>query len=229
MPTIYCYVRDSPLAEVDLVKNRKLCEQAAARLANEHGLRVGQCFCDDDLAFRKPLLARPAGGELNGYLEPGDWVVMACPEQGFRHLKEMADRARYWSDRGIFAHFVVGEMETDEDVDRLSSRLRSNHTRESIARRQATSQFAGGRTSVGYTRKPIGGGRTRAFPDRKMAPLARLVAYYHDHCGMGFVRASARVRALLKRRGVKYDEVYRWDRTRTWRLYKNYAKWYGRR
>ena len=69
------------------------------------GVVMGKLFCDGgERDYRKALLLRTGGQELNAALKPGDHVVFTRFETVFKSLSEVGNLFKLLTDRGVHVH-----------------------------------------------------------------------------------------------------------------------------
>lgn len=68
-------------------------------------LKWGGMVYDESIsAFKQPFVCRPEGAKLNAKLQPGDQVIIARMDRGFRNLRDFGATLDNWKGRGIGLH-----------------------------------------------------------------------------------------------------------------------------
>ena len=117
-PLAFGYVRvshaDSAGRGISLPAQIDIIEVYYARLvANNPELDYG-CIYQDEVvsAYRKTLIEREGGAKLCLALRPGDHVIFAYLDRGFRQLLDTMTTIENWQDRRITSHFCNFQIDT---------------------------------------------------------------------------------------------------------------------
>lgn len=167
-------------------------------------------FCDPaQSAWKHDLKNRPSGGAMCDMLQPGDHVVFATLDRGFRSIKDLANTIPDWQDRGITAHFV-GEGINLADVGgrmlamsivqfaQWEAEITSARNREARAVMVAAGKYVGGRPPV--FRRVIRYQKHRQLTlDRDRLVQFRLLQAYRRH-KIPLPEALTRLESLLAKR-----------------------------
>ena len=116
-------------------------------------------------AYRRAFMFRPAGSRIERILEPGDIVLFARMDRGFRNSYDLASTLKRWQEMGVSCCFVDLGIDTQSAVGNLivhlfgavaefDSRLKSERIREALARQAERGQ---GRIVRGKQRKRADG------------------------------------------------------------------------
>jgi DNA invertase Pin-like site-specific DNA recombinase len=112
-PTAYGYRRcsheDSKASGLGLeVQDQTITRYYDLLAAKLPEVKWGKLFSDEAVsAFRRRLVTRPDGAELNRILKAGDHVIFPRLDRGFRNLKDLLSTLDDWTARGITIHFVA--------------------------------------------------------------------------------------------------------------------------
>ena len=133
---------------------------ADAMIAANPGLKLVEVFTDPaQSAWKKNLSNRPAGAAMCSMLEPGDHVVFATLDRGFRSIRDLANTIPDWQAKGVVAHFVGEGINLSDAGGRLlatsivqfaeyEAQLASDRNREARAVMAAQGKYVGGRNPV---------------------------------------------------------------------------------
>jgi DNA invertase Pin-like site-specific DNA recombinase len=214
---IFLYVRCSHLDSLEsglgLEWQRRSCLAAAQRLREANPLLtiVEEPFVDEAVsAWKHRLVKRPSGKRLDTLLQPGDMVLFARLDRGFRSTRDMGDTLRDWQQRGVSVQFVAEALDLSTVWGRAVVEIMGKFA-------EIESELTSTRTKEALTElRKVGRGLTRLFgfkwaqangvrslvPDRREIALARLAHWCHRHCGLSLT-ATARVieRVVAKRSG----------------------------
>lgn len=95
---LYGYARVS----TDKQENSADAQQSLlANYASRGGSTMSRIFVDDDVTGSIPLHRRPAGRELWDTVQPGDFVVFAKLDRGFRSMADAANTLMVWQETGV--------------------------------------------------------------------------------------------------------------------------------
>lgn len=87
------------------------------------GLDLGTDDCrlceEQASAFKLPFCERPLGMVLNRELKPGEHIIIAKLDRGFRNMQDALVTTRAWMDRGITVHILDMPMCGNAIFDRL--------------------------------------------------------------------------------------------------------------
>lgn len=232
---IYCRVSTDTQAEegVSLESQKAAGLERFAKLQKDQpDLAECRTFVDGGYsAFKMQLFERPAGREMNEWLQPGDQVIMLRMERGFRSSLDWLGTLADWTRRGITLRFIHGAADPDTPDGKLllliqsalaeyDSAIKSARVREAIAWQQANGLYRGGRLKTGHKRAKDGSQVLTGFE----AALARLVGYYRA-CGWSYARCADRIEQMLADREGRLpsDGVFSprvWNKDRLYRLHK---------
>ncbi len=110
----YGYMRvstDEPSAEgFELRVQKEMIEAYCMR----KGFEMAGYFIDDGVSGWIPLDQRPMGERLCTQFRPGDHVVMARHDRGFRNTTDTLVRTQSWLEEGVVTHFVNWGMDTSQ-------------------------------------------------------------------------------------------------------------------
>lgn len=217
MPKLYAYIRVSTLDQKQrgwsLDVQWRRAQLYAELLASRPGLEdlVLAETIDDagQSAYRKPLIERKRGSELNSKLQVGDHVAFVRMDRAFRNLRDFVQTKHLWDMRNITIHFIDQMIDLSTANGRLAgnimaavaqweSDVKSERMLETFDRLRAENRITTGTVAAGF--KKIGKpGQKRIVPDRDKWPIIRLIAFLR-HRGMTWKEISDRVEVLLAKR-----------------------------
>jgi len=164
MPKVYGYTRVSHIDSFD--RGLSLGTQEDTIRAyfeqrikpNEPDMEWGGVFCDPVVsAYRKQLVKRPQGANLNHVLKKGDVVVFARLDRAFRSMLDFCLTSKSWDEKGVRFVFCDQGWDTSTATGRL---LISNLA----AFAEFQSAMISERTKEGLQRKKLIGGRQGFIP-----------------------------------------------------------------
>lgn len=92
----------------------------ALLLQKDAAVEEGEIFQDiGQSALKKALHQRPEGAKLIGALQPGDHVIFAKADRGFRNLLDQLKQMELWEKEGIHAHAVDVSLDTTTPVGKM--------------------------------------------------------------------------------------------------------------
>ena len=219
--SIYGYVRVSH----DRQASSGLSIAAQAKRIKEHALTIRghklvRIFTDSAVsASRKPLLARPQGGDLDQALEAGDHVVIAKLDRAFRRLADFAVILEQWQNRGVYVHLLDIGVDTSTlagkllagvmaSVAALESGRIAERIRDAKAVMRASGRSTNGRAVIGY--RTI---RRLLVPDPGARRIARRIIRLSSNG-----RSNPEIAALLNRRSLRTCDGRPWTHQAVWRV-----------
>lgn len=201
------------------------------------GVERGQMFSDEAVsAYRRRLITRPAGADLNRALRRGDHVVFARLDRGFRNLRDMLTTLEDWEARGITVHFVSEGLDLSTANGRLilhilgsvaewQSSFTSERNREVIRRLRQTGRWAASHLPMGL--KAIGPkGSRRIVHDIEKRQWMALIVKLKDEQKWTFRQISNYCEVVLARREHRQPlpEFHmgkrKWSLGRCWKAYQ---------
>jgi DNA invertase Pin-like site-specific DNA recombinase len=113
MPTAYGYGRASTERQVDTLKVQaeKITRYFEYSL-NPKGYGFGKIFSDPATSGKTNIRQRPEGSLLNLALEPGDAVIIAKLDRGFRNARDGLETLEKWLERGVVVHILDINVDT---------------------------------------------------------------------------------------------------------------------
>jgi DNA invertase Pin-like site-specific DNA recombinase len=167
-PAIFGYIRvshqdskDSGLGE----EGQKRIIQRWANLIKEENDIEGDIrwFQEEDAvsAFKKSLIARDKGADMNMELRSGDHVIFAYLDRAFRNTEDCLSTLRMWKRRGIVVHFAnlhinmntpMGEMVVTimAACAQMDSAMKSERIKEVFAGFPAMGRVGNGHAPIGF-------------------------------------------------------------------------------
>lgn len=128
-------------------------------------------FIDQSVsALKQRFTMRPAGSKLHAILQPGDVVVIAKLDRGFRNSNDLSNTLLRWSEMGVSVSFLDIGLDTSTPIGKMvitimgavaqmDSDLKSERNKEVAARLKAEGKRAGGRRRrKGFTPKATNSG-----------------------------------------------------------------------
>lgn len=210
--TVYGYARVSTTQQAEsglsLEAQRERIADERRRLCKSKKLAAGKTYSDAGVsATRYGMLARPAGGQLDSVLRPGDHVIIAKLDRGFRSTRDCVVTLERWTDRGVTTHLLDLGVSTDTPLGRMligilstiaqweASRI-GERNRDKAAAMKARGLACNGHRRLGY-RLAAGGRLVPAPAERK---LGRRIVRWRDRSEMLWQEIVDRLRRERARR-----------------------------
>lgn len=179
-------------------------------------------FIDQSVsAFKFRLVKRPAGARLAALLQPGDLVVFARLDRGFRGVADFAVTVEKWIRQGVLIQFINPAVDLTSAYGmafaqvaavfaQLESALKSERLKEAQARGRENGQKMGRHVSFGWKLAPNGEG---CIPNEEERQEIAAIAFCHD---MG--QSFNKIANTLNSGRVLADR--KWTPTRCCKAYK---------
>ena len=213
-PIVYSYRRcshpDSRDSGLGMDAQAKRMEAYVALLkAGQPNLVDGEGFDDPAISASKhPFIRRPAGRRLDRLLKPGDHIVFARIDRGFRGMYDLVNTIRRWEKRKINIHFVEEGLDLTTPFGRammhiigaiaqLHSEYTSERNKESAARMRELGRPTGGPPPPGFKWAGKRGDR-HLVPAKNERAVMQEIVRLHDIEGMGFRTISENIRGRLR-------------------------------
>jgi len=118
----YGYTRVSTVEQAAGDRSSLVDQERQIRgIALLRGEEVAKIFVDPGISGAKPLITRPAGGELIETVQPGDVVVVAKMDRLFRSAKDALVTAENWQKAGV--RLIIANMGPDPVTESGPSRM----------------------------------------------------------------------------------------------------------
>lgn len=160
-------------------------------------------------AFSLNLRNRPGGRQIDKLLLPGDHVIFAMLDRGFRSVRDMVNTIPEWRERGVEIHFAADRLcmsdpagewmaTTIVQFAQLESQLTSDRTKEVKALLADRGRYAGGPPPPFWKVATYLGFKRLVLDRRKLAEWTLIRHYVNS--GMTMKNALNRIESLLAKR-----------------------------
>jgi DNA invertase Pin-like site-specific DNA recombinase len=182
-------------------------------------------------ALRQKFRFRPAGSRLHGVLNPGDIIVIAKLDRGFRNSHDLSNTLFAWNEMGVSVSFLDVGLDTTTPIGKMvitilgavaqmDSDLKSERAKEVHARLKSTGRPTAGRGSgPGKKRKSTPEGMKYDEPQHYECLECQWIVSLHDDLSYSF---SAIAETLEEKRAVMEGRErwpiapYRGHKNRRW-------------
>lgn len=158
---VYGYTRVSTQSQADSGLGLEAQRHKLETYAQLHDLTVGYTFTDEGISGKIALDKRPEGGRMVDALEPGDHVIMASLDRGFRSALDVGRTIPEWHARGIGVHIIDLGVDTTTPmgwcitqimaaIAELEAGLIAERTRSALNERVRQGKAATGRAPWGW-------------------------------------------------------------------------------
>ena len=192
----------------------------------------GGLFRDEVQSAYKQFAHRPEGKRLLAALEPGDHIVLAKLDRGFRSMIGMSKQLEDWDSKGIRVHIVDLQIDTGTPNGRLllnivgtvaqwNSQLKSERIREIKARAKLFGHYVGGHVPLGFKVSRRWGKYLYRYPAARafMQHVVRL----RDDQKMTWPAITLEIERLVakseKRKAATVESQCQWKHSRLKRCY----------
>jgi DNA invertase Pin-like site-specific DNA recombinase len=159
-------------------------------------------------AYKKRLLERKGGEELNASLRPGDHVIFARLDRGFRNLKDLLNTVDQWIARGIHIHFCDLGLDLTTDFGRLilqilgavaewQARYTSARNKEIAKVMKSLGRKGNGRAPMGFKLVGPKGKRRKVVKDEAALAVMQEIVRLRDRERLSWSEISDRIEAKL--------------------------------
>jgi len=199
MPTAHGYIRCSHKRSEESGLGLEAQEEAIQRYCQRErqpggrleGVEMGEIYCDKtQSAFKKAFLQRPEARHLNYAVHPGDHILFARLDRGFRSLTDCMHMVDLWMSRDITPHFIDFDFDFQSPMGRaflqiraifaeMDSRLKSAVIREALDRKRARDERISRRPPQG-TRFVRRNGKMRIEDDPESRAIIDKIVRLHD-------------------------------------------------
>lgn len=162
--------------------------------ADYRNLQWGEMFTDKVEVANENFLNRPGGRDLNAALRPGDHVIFAKLDRGFRNTKDCLAMLKSWTRRGIIVHFADLRVDlssargnfmitTVAACARLQASVTSERNKAVMRRLKAEGRPVNGQMPYGFRWSCVDRRQRRLVPDHKIRRIGQEIVRVHDDCG----------------------------------------------
>jgi DNA invertase Pin-like site-specific DNA recombinase len=227
MPIAYGYCRVSTEAQA---RSGLGIEAQQAQIQLYHELRLndthqfGGFYSDPAESGRVPFLSRIGAAQLSGVVRPGDAVIIAKLDRGFRSLRDCLETEEYLrKDRGISLHLMDLNVDTTTAAGRMvlqmmgsvaefeSNRI-SERTKEAMARKRARGEWWGRRPPYPYRYHRRADGKLTLKMDQIKRKVGRqLYDWWAEGYTFKQICQMAEEQGLKAQSGYKLATMTVWD------------------
>lgn len=174
-------------------------------------LERGQWYEDAAVSgWKKRLIFRPAGSEMNLALRPGDHVIFAKVDRAFRNMQDFITTTYLWKGRKVIVHFADLQVDFSTAMGEAflsmmvifaqwEARTISERTRE-VMRRLKLERGRGGGIPPHLHKWAGPKGKKRLVYDEREREIAREVIRLHDEEGMSWNACRMPVERFIAKR-----------------------------
>ena len=142
-------------------------------------------------AFKKRLIFRNKGGDMNQFLHGGDHVIFAYLDRAFRNTEDCLGTLRVWKTRGITVHFANLHVDMNTPMGpflvavlaagaQMESAMKSERIKEVFAGFPALGRVRNGHAPIGYKLTGKKGMHRAVVPDIAQRLIMAEVARFRE-------------------------------------------------
>lgn len=230
-PICYGYVRVSDQKQVASGLSMEAQQEQAKKYfeyrLEPKGVRWGGCFIDKaESGWKKRLLQRTAGAEMDRRLMPGDHVLITKIDRGFRSTKDMLETVENWQQRDIGIHLLDCNLDLTTPMGKFcatviaamaeaESARKSERQREANAARRARGEVDTPNPPLGFKIE-----KKKLVPDHLEQELMRAVVYLYEVDKLSYENIAA----IFLRKRITHAPGKEWSKMRVCRAYHEAKK-----